>query len=69
MFDPEARPWVNLAAASPDEMARVIDTCPSGALSYSRTDGGANGRRGRGDDEDEAASVRADDATGSGPEL
>jgi uncharacterized Fe-S cluster protein YjdI len=61
VFDFEARPWVDATAASPDDVARVIDTCPSGALSYTRTDGAANGRRGRSPDEDPAESIRADD--------
>jgi uncharacterized Fe-S cluster protein YjdI/CDGSH-type Zn-finger protein len=39
VFDRAARPWVRVEAASADEIARVIDTCPSGALSYTRTDG------------------------------
>ena len=39
----------------------MIDSCPSGALSYSRTDGAPNGRRGRALDEDPAASIVADD--------
>lgn len=59
-FDHEARPWVNLERASADEVARVIDTCPSGALSYTRTDGEPNGRRGHAPTEDPSASVRAD---------
>jgi uncharacterized Fe-S cluster protein YjdI len=47
VFDRSARPWVNIEAATADEIARVIDTCPSGALSYTRTDGVPNGRGGR----------------------
>ena len=61
VFDRERRPWVQLVDASPDDVAAVIDTCPSGALSYSRTDGAPNGRRGRALDEDPAASTAADD--------
>ena len=60
VFDHDARPWVNLDGASADEVARVIDTCPSGALTYTRTDGTPNGRRGRATDEDPAPSVHAD---------
>lgn len=37
MFNVNARPWVNLKAADADEIRRVIDTCPSGALSYDRS--------------------------------
>lgn len=66
VFDHDARPWVNVEGASADEVARVIDTCPSGALSYTRTDGVPNGRRGYAADDDPAASTRAD---GDGPVL
>jgi uncharacterized Fe-S cluster protein YjdI/CDGSH-type Zn-finger protein len=41
VFDAEARPWVRPDAASADEIAAVIETRPTGALSYSRYDGGA----------------------------
>ncbi len=40
VFDPNARPWVNADAAPADEIAAAIETCPTGALSYTRTDGG-----------------------------
>jgi uncharacterized Fe-S cluster protein YjdI len=39
VFDPNARPWVNVEAASADEIAAAIETCPTGALSYVRTNG------------------------------
>ena len=60
VFDRDARPWANPEGASADEVARVIDTCPSGALTYSRTDGASNGRRGRNLDDDPAASTAPD---------
>jgi uncharacterized Fe-S cluster protein YjdI len=60
VFDPRDRPWVHPEGAPADEVARVIDTCPSGALSYTRTDGAPNGRRGRTRDEDPSASVASD---------
>jgi uncharacterized Fe-S cluster protein YjdI len=60
VFDKSARPWVTPDGASADTVARVIDTCPSGALSYTRLDGARNGRRGRALDEDPAASIAAD---------
>ncbi len=60
VFDHDARPWVHLDDADADEVARVIDTCPSGALSYTRTDGGPNGRRGRTPDADAAVSIHRD---------
>ena len=39
VFDPNARPWVNVEGASADEIASAIESCPTGALSYTRTDG------------------------------
>jgi uncharacterized Fe-S cluster protein YjdI len=39
VFDPNARPWVNVEAASADKLATAIESCPTGALSYVRTDG------------------------------
>jgi uncharacterized Fe-S cluster protein YjdI len=35
VFDINKRPWVNVNAADAEEIKRVIDTCPTGALSYS----------------------------------
>ena len=34
VFNLSQRPWVNLSAAPAEEIARVIDLCPSGALKY-----------------------------------
>lgn len=34
VFDPLGRPWVRVDAASPQEIAAIIDRCPSKALSY-----------------------------------
>jgi len=39
VFDPDARPWIKVEAASADEIAAAIQSCPTGALSYVRTDG------------------------------
>ncbi len=41
VFDPNARPWIQPSAAAADEVARVVERCPTGALQYRRTDGGA----------------------------
>ena len=38
-FDPNARPWVDVTAANADELAAAIESCPTGALTYRRTDG------------------------------
>lgn len=62
VFDTGRRPWISAAAGTADEVAAVIDTCPSGALSYTRTDGVAHGRRGHGVDEDPTAARSADEA-------
>jgi uncharacterized Fe-S cluster protein YjdI len=34
VFKPGEKPWVQIEAASAEEIKRTIDTCPSGALSY-----------------------------------
>ena len=34
VFNPKNRPWVQVDAASSDEIMKTIDRCPSGALSY-----------------------------------
>lgn len=41
VFDTERRPWIQPAAASADAIADVILRCPSGALHFTRMDGGA----------------------------
>ena len=34
IFDTKRKPWILADADSPEEVARVIHTCPSGALKY-----------------------------------
>lgn len=41
VFDAEARPWIRPGEASPEAVAEVVRSCPTGALRYRRTDGGA----------------------------
>lgn len=41
VFDTACRPWIMPSAASTDEIAAVIAKCPSGALHFTRLDGGA----------------------------
>jgi uncharacterized Fe-S cluster protein YjdI len=41
VFDPSQRPWIDADDADADEIARVIERCPTGALHYDRTDDGA----------------------------
>lgn len=38
VFDPRARPWVNLAAAESERILEQVSKCPSGALSAYRSD-------------------------------
>jgi CDGSH-type Zn-finger protein/uncharacterized Fe-S cluster protein YjdI len=42
VFDRDRRPWVDADAASVDEVAEVVVRCPTGALHFRRTDGGAD---------------------------
>ena len=40
VFNPRDRPWVHADQAAPDEIARVVMTCPTGALHFQRSDDG-----------------------------
>lgn len=60
VFDAEATPWVQAGATGADEIAATIDTCVSGALTYTRTDGAAHGRRGYAAGEDPTEAQRPD---------
>jgi CDGSH-type Zn-finger protein/uncharacterized Fe-S cluster protein YjdI len=42
VFDTARKPWVLPQAASADAIAEVVTRCPSGALHYTRRDGGAS---------------------------
>lgn len=39
-FNPEQRPWIQLDGAELDKIVAVVEKCPSGALTYTRLDGG-----------------------------
>jgi uncharacterized Fe-S cluster protein YjdI len=39
VFDLDARPWIAADGAPADEIAQVVERCPSGALQYHRLDG------------------------------
>jgi uncharacterized Fe-S cluster protein YjdI len=39
VFDPNARPWVDVTRGNAGEIAAAIEACPTGALWYERTDG------------------------------
>ena len=41
VFDPGARPWVDVDAGDADTIAATVLTCPTGALHFRRLDGGA----------------------------
>ena len=40
VFNVGNRPWIDAAGATIEEIVDVVHRCPSGALTYSRTDGG-----------------------------
>jgi uncharacterized Fe-S cluster protein YjdI/CDGSH-type Zn-finger protein len=40
VFALDRRPWISADRASADEIAAVVERCPSGALQYRRLDGG-----------------------------
>lgn len=48
VFDVRRRPWIRPAAASADQLAAAIDSCPSRALTYTRADGHRPGPNGVG---------------------
>lgn len=60
VFDFDARPWVRVGGAQADAIADVIDTCPSRALTYTRSDGVPGGSNAARSDEDAATSIGAD---------
>jgi uncharacterized Fe-S cluster protein YjdI/CDGSH-type Zn-finger protein len=41
VFDPKRKPWVDLKGHSGDEIAAVVQRCPTVALHFRRKDGGA----------------------------
>ena len=41
VFDRDRRPWIDADEAAADEVAEIVRHCPTGALQYTRTDGGA----------------------------
>ena len=40
VFDTRRRPWIDATKASADRIAEVVRRCPTGALSFQRSDGG-----------------------------
>lgn len=38
VFDPKKRPWVTMEGSTTDKIIAQIDKCPSGALSYRRSE-------------------------------
>lgn len=40
VFDVRERPWITIDAASAEEIADVVMSCPTGALHFRRLDGG-----------------------------
>jgi CDGSH-type Zn-finger protein/uncharacterized Fe-S cluster protein YjdI len=41
VFDPQGKPWVDPGLGAAAEVAAVVERCPTGALHYTRRDGGA----------------------------
>ena len=41
VFNPRERPWIRVEAADADEISAAVLRCPTGALHFSRADGGA----------------------------
>lgn len=42
VFDVDKRPWIQPQHADADTVAAVVETCPTGALQYTRKDGGTD---------------------------
>lgn len=40
VFNPEQRPWIQPANGEADDIAEVVQRCPTGALHFTRKDGG-----------------------------
>lgn len=38
VFNMRMKPWIDMAGASSDEIIRVVELCPSGALSWSKAE-------------------------------
>jgi uncharacterized Fe-S cluster protein YjdI len=55
VFDTSARPWIRPTSAAAESVADVVDRCPSRALTYTRTDGGAPGPGARRSPDDDPA--------------
>ena len=36
IFNPKRRPWIDMSSGSTDEIIKIVDNCPSGALSFER---------------------------------
>jgi len=50
VFDMRRRPWVDISAADVQDIKRVIDACPSGALRYEVPKKAAHSKGGEGGD-------------------
>lgn len=38
IFNPKRRPWIDMSGGSTEEIIKIVDNCPSGALSFERND-------------------------------
>ena len=34
IFNPQRRPWIDINGGTTEEIMKIVDNCPSGALSY-----------------------------------
>jgi len=39
IFNPKRRPWIDMTGGTTEEIIKIVNNCPSGALSYERNDG------------------------------
>jgi uncharacterized Fe-S cluster protein YjdI len=38
VFNPKRRPWIDMSGGTTVEIIKIVDNCPSGALSYEKND-------------------------------
>ncbi len=36
IFNPKRRPWIDVTAGTTEEIIKIVNNCPSGALSYEK---------------------------------
>jgi len=38
VFNPKRKPWIDMRGGTTEEIIKIVDNCPSGAISYERND-------------------------------